>query len=151
MSDSFELLTPDNFVAGTVGEPGDRIFFLQAREGGDVVTLKVEKGQVQALASYLADVLEEHGMDATGAPPADMQEPAVAAWTVSALAIGLDRDSGAVVVIAEELVDNEDETPAEARFHLRPEQARGYVDHALLLVEYGRDFGRQNGHRRIGD
>ena len=39
MSDNFELLTPDNFVAGTVGEPGDRIFFLQARDGADVVTI----------------------------------------------------------------------------------------------------------------
>jgi len=59
MSDSFELRNPDNFVAGVVGEPGERIFFLQASEENLVVTMKVEKGQVQSLASYLADVLDD--------------------------------------------------------------------------------------------
>ena len=48
------------------------------------------------------------------------------------------------------LLDDDDDPEAEgaeARFHLTYEQARGFVGHALFLVEYGRDFGRQNGHR----
>ena len=59
MNDSFELRNPDNFVAGVVGEPGERIFFLQVSEENLLVTMKVEKGQVQSLASYLADVLDD--------------------------------------------------------------------------------------------
>ncbi|MDP7067902.1 MAG: DUF3090 family protein, partial [Acidimicrobiales bacterium] len=58
MTDNYEIRNPTNFVAGTVGGPGERIFYLQA-EGDDVVlTFKVEKGQVQSLASHLADVIE---------------------------------------------------------------------------------------------
>lgn len=147
MSESFDLTEPDNFVAGTVGEPGERIFYLQGRQGGELVTLKAEKGQIQALASYLAEVLETHHEGVAPIAPTNMEEPPMAAWTVGGLGIGLDESGGKVVVMAEELVDDEDETPADARFHLRPEQAKGYIDHALFLIEYGRDFGRQNGHR----
>ncbi len=147
MSDSFELRNPDNFVAGTVGEPGARIFFLQAREENLTLTLKCEKGQVQALASFLADVLEDRDVQPPPTRVADMTEPAIAAWTIGGIAIGIEPDSDSVVVVVQELVDNEGDEPAEARIHLDPGQARGFIDHALFLIEYGRDFGRQNGHR----
>jgi uncharacterized repeat protein (TIGR03847 family) len=45
---------PDRFVAGTVGEPGDRTFFIQAREGGRIVSVALEKVQVAVLAERLA-------------------------------------------------------------------------------------------------
>jgi uncharacterized repeat protein (TIGR03847 family) len=151
MSDSFELRNPDNFVAGTIGEPGQRIFFLQAVEENLVVTLKCEKGQVQALASYLGEVLEDQGLTPEPTPVRAMIEPAAAVWAVGGLAIGVEPDGDAIVVIAQELVDDEDDEPADARIHLTPGQAKGFLDNALFLVEYGRDFGRQNGHRPIGD
>jgi len=40
MSTSFEFLSPDHFTAGAVGQPGQRIFYLQSREKGQLVTLK---------------------------------------------------------------------------------------------------------------
>ncbi|MDG2112053.1 MAG: DUF3090 family protein [Actinomycetota bacterium] len=158
MSDSFELRNPDNFVAGTVGEPGERIFFIQAVEENLVVTLKCEKGQVQALASYLAEVLEDRGLDPQPTPVTNMSEPPIAAWTIGGLAIGVEPNNDAIVVIAQELADDfGDESPddgpdpADAHIHLTPGQAKGFIAQALFLVEYGRDFGRQNGHRPIGD
>lgn len=51
--------TPDRFVAGTVGQPGERTFFLQAREGNRVNSVAVEKQQVTVLAEHLERVLEE--------------------------------------------------------------------------------------------
>jgi len=80
-----------------------------------------------------------------------MVEPLVAVWTVGGLAIGVEQSSKALVVMAEELTDNEDDEPAHAHFHLNPGQAQGYIDQALFLIEYGRDFGRQNGHRRLDE
>lgn len=151
MSDSFELRNPDNFVAGTVGEPGERIFFIQAVEENLVVTLKCEKGQVQALASYLDEVLEDRGVEAQPTPVAHMTEPPIAAWTIGGLAIGVEPANDAIVVIAQELVDDPEDEPADAHIHLTPGQAKGFIAQALFLVEYGRDFGRQNGHRPIGD
>ena len=50
---------PDRFVAGTIGEPGDRTFFLQAREGGRVVSVALEKVQVAVLAERLGALLDE--------------------------------------------------------------------------------------------
>ena len=50
---------PERFVAGTVGEPGDRVFYLQARGGGRVVSVALEKVQVSLLAEKLDELLGE--------------------------------------------------------------------------------------------
>lgn len=50
---------PDRFVAGTVGQPGERAFFLQARQGNRITSVSVEKQQVTVLAENLEKVLEE--------------------------------------------------------------------------------------------
>ena len=50
---------PERFVAGTVGEPGARTFFLQARAGARVVSVALEKQQVAALAVRVDELLDE--------------------------------------------------------------------------------------------
>lgn len=50
---------PERFVAGTVGEPGARTFFLQARSGPRIVTVALEKQQVAALAERIDELLDE--------------------------------------------------------------------------------------------
>ena len=50
---------PERFVAGTVGQPGDRTFFLQARDGPRVVSIVLEKVQVAVLADRLGELLSE--------------------------------------------------------------------------------------------
>lgn len=147
MSESFDLLDPTNVVAGTVGGPGERIFFLQAHDASQLVTLKLEKGQVQALASGIAEVLDDVGDESDPIRPTEMVEPVMAAWTIAGLGIGVDPDAQRVVIIAEELVDDEDGESASAHLHLGHGEARGFVAHALALIDFGRDFGRQNGHR----
>ena len=47
------------FTAGTVGPPGQRVFYFQARDGDTVVTLRCEKQQVAALAEYFAGLLDD--------------------------------------------------------------------------------------------
>ena len=49
---------PDRFVAGTVGQPGERAFFLQAREGNRMTSVACEQ-QVSVLAEHLDRVLDE--------------------------------------------------------------------------------------------
>lgn len=68
---------PDRFVAGTVGEPGSRAFFLQAREGNRLVTVAVEKQQVAALAERTGSLLDEVESGADTALPAVTPEPMV--------------------------------------------------------------------------
>jgi uncharacterized repeat protein (TIGR03847 family) len=50
---------PERFVAGTVGPPGQRTFFLQARSGARLVSVALEKQQVQALAERIDELLDE--------------------------------------------------------------------------------------------
>ena len=50
---------PERFVAGTVGPPGQRTFFLQARAGTRIVSVALEKQQVQALAERIDELLDE--------------------------------------------------------------------------------------------
>lgn len=166
MNDDFDLRDPDTFVAGTVGPAGQRIFFLQAAEAGHVVSLKLEKGQVWALANLLGELLEGEGYDGPAAPFGKLAEPVTAVWTVGRLATGLDAESKVIVIIADEIEDDDDdvaeadagstgETAAEddertggrARFHLDYAMALAFAEQAKLLVEEGRDFGMRNGHR----
>ncbi|QYJ05036.1 DUF3090 domain-containing protein [Nocardioides panacisoli] len=65
---------PERFVAGTVGEPGARTFFLQARAGSRVVTVALEKQQVEALAERIDELLDE----VMGSPETEALIPAVA-------------------------------------------------------------------------
>jgi uncharacterized repeat protein (TIGR03847 family) len=50
---------PERFVTGTVGEPGQRTFFLQARDGGRLVSVSLEKQQLVALVERIDELLDE--------------------------------------------------------------------------------------------
>lgn len=71
---------PERFVAGTVGEPGHRVFYLQARHGARLVSVSLEKEQVAVLAERMEQLLDEL-MTATGdaavipaVPPLDLED-----------------------------------------------------------------------------
>jgi uncharacterized repeat protein (TIGR03847 family) len=51
--------SPDRFVAGTVGQPGERTFFLQVQQGSRLISVSLEKTQVQALAERLTYMIRE--------------------------------------------------------------------------------------------
>ena len=144
MSQSFELERPELFTAGTVGPPGQRVFYLQGREGDRLVTLKVEKEQVGALAEYLAGLLARLPTPAqpTGVDLA-LIEPIAPAWAVRSLGVGYDQTRDRFVIVAEEAVEGDpDEAAAEegasARFHVSPAQAAAFVERARGLVKAGR-------------
>ena len=46
-------------MAGTIGEPGERSFFIQARNKGRVISVALEKAQVQAIANRLELIVAE--------------------------------------------------------------------------------------------
>ena len=98
---------PDRFVAGTVGEPGQRTFFIQARKAGQVVSVVLEKIQVQVLAErldQLLDELEERGItpasDSAAVDSEPLDEPLVEAFRATTLTLGWDVDAERVLVEA---------------------------------------------------
>lgn len=113
--------SPDRFVAGTVGQPGNRTFFVQAREGDRIASVVLEKVQVAALAQRLGELLEELRRRGVEAPdtiaPSDvderpLDEPLVEAFRAGTLTIGWDPQNERVVLEALAMTD-EDEMDAE--------------------------------------
>jgi len=139
---SFDLEQPELFTTGAVGPKGQRVFYLQAREGGLLVTLKLEKQQVGALADYLEQMLEDlPGGAPVAASPPELVDPGTADWVVGGLGVAYDERLDRIVLIAEELTgedEDEDVAPAVARFHLRRDQVVAFVPHARSIVAAGR-------------
>lgn len=60
MSGQLFLFDPaERFVVGTVGVPGERTFFLQARTGSRLISVALEKTQVAALAERIQQIIRE--------------------------------------------------------------------------------------------
>lgn len=107
-----EFDNPDRFVPGTIGPPGARTFFLQARQGRALVSVSLEKVQVAALAERLRDLLDVVQADGVGPDVGDrnvtadkLEEPLVDAFRVGSMALGWNPSSERIVIEA---------TPAEA-------------------------------------
>lgn len=140
MSDSYDFDQLDFLTVGTLGPKGQRVFYMQCRAHGELVSLKLEKQQVAALAEYLDRVLEDLPEAAVGDPPddLDLREPVIEAWTVGALGVAYAQDDDRLVVIAEELVDDDGDDPASARFSLSRAQVAGLILRARDIVAAGR-------------
>ncbi|HET9076844.1 MAG TPA: DUF3090 family protein [Acidimicrobiales bacterium] len=113
MSRSFELPEAEWATVGAVGEPGQRTFYIQARQGEQLLTLKLEKQQVAALAQFLGEILADLPVpeDPDGAGSAALEEPVLAEWAVGSIQLSYDGPADRVVVLAEEIGDEEDEEP----------------------------------------
>lgn len=135
---SWELNDPDRVVVGTVGVPGERVFLIQARQGGEEFTLKLEKGQVRALSEYLGELLAE--LTAPGDLPTDMdlEQPAEPEWIVGTLGITYVEELDRLLLVAEEAVPEGVDPGEEARLFLTREQAGALAIKGAQLVEAGR-------------
>lgn len=104
MSRSFELPEAEWATVGTVGEPGHRTFYLQARQDDQLVTLKLEKQQVAALAQFLAEILSDlpSPEDPAAEVDQDLVEPVLPEWAVGAIQLAYDGSADRIVILAEE-------------------------------------------------
>jgi uncharacterized repeat protein (TIGR03847 family) len=99
---------PERFVAGTVGTPGERTFFLQARGNGRTVSVALEKVQVSLLAEKLEELLTEaqrrfgvdlpDGMASSDNEP--LETPVDEEFRVGTLGLAYDVDTATVVIEA---------------------------------------------------
>jgi uncharacterized repeat protein (TIGR03847 family) len=143
LSNSFQFDEVSRFTAGALGEPGSRVFYLQAVSGTEVMTLRLEKQQVQTLADYLASMLVELPQPAQEDVPSDLTliEPAMEEWVVGSIGIAHDEGAGRFVLVIEELIFEDDgrtDEPGNARISITIAQAVGFVPHALGQVMSGR-------------
>ncbi len=141
-------ITPEIFIADYTGEPGERTFFIQAKEV-EARTFLAEKQQVELLAERLREMLllldsEDEISSATPArdPDVSLEAPIEPEWRIGTIAIGYLEDSDRIVVSfappQEDPPDDPDDIEFDARFFLRKEQVRAFVLHALAVVAEGR-------------
>jgi len=146
---------PERFVAGTVGEPGERTFFLQARGAGRLVSVVLEKVQVSLLAEKLEELLTEAArrfgvataeeiFASDDNEPLDL--PLEEEFRVGTLGLAWDGDSETVVIEAIAVGEYEAEEPTEdelaeldrLRVRLTPAAARSFISRAKRVVSAGR-------------
>ncbi|MDH3705891.1 MAG: DUF3090 family protein [Acidimicrobiia bacterium] len=138
MNASFHFDEIERFTAGTIGPKGQRVFYLQADVDDRIISLKVEKQQVSALAEYLARLLEDVPATNDELDAGDLDESVLPEWTAGPLGVAYDEAADRIVVVAEELVEDESDDAATARFGISRAQAHAFVARARDVVAAGR-------------
>ena len=148
---------PDRFVAGTVGQPGERTFFLQAREGNRITSVACEKQQVSVLAEHLDKVLDEVVRRSAGeidVPPASasardvdpLDAPITEEFRVGTMTIAWDPSIHRIVIELFSNVDTEEDEPGVDPAAARQAEAESDEINAdevfvvKITASYARDF-----------
>ncbi len=158
----FDFDPPERFVAGTVGEPGQRTFFLQARGGGRVTSVSLEKQQVSVLAERVEALLDEVVRQSGGEAPvpamtpteledtAPLDAPIEEEFRVGTMALAWDGTTESVLVEAQArteddddadetpLIDADQDGPPLLRVRMTGAMARSFAKRASALVAAGR-------------
>ena len=148
--------TPDRFVAGTVGEPGNRTFYLQAEHDNRVISVMLEKQQVEMLAERVGALLVEiNRRFGTPLPPDGEVEdlnpltsPVDAEFRVGTMGLGWDAEAHSVVVEllavsdteydASVILDDSEDGPDAVRVFLSPDSARQFATRSQRVISAGR-------------
>jgi len=148
---------PRRFVAGTVGQPGARAFYLQIADERRVVSIALEKQQVALLADRMSQLLEE----VTNGEPDPMLAAALSdieglelpideEFRVGAMGLAWDEDDGMIVLEAQApvtedqdpaatlLSDDVEDGPDAVRIRMEPLMAQAFVTRARRVVAAGR-------------
>ncbi|KWX01319.1 Uncharacterized protein LI90_2347 [Carbonactinospora thermoautotrophica] len=163
----FNYDPPERFVAGTVGQPGQRTFYLQARGGGRITSVALEKEQVAILAQRIEELLD-HVVRETGGTtsvpaiaPADLEDndpldqPILEEFRVGTLTLAWEPEAERLVIVARALVpgregsaegeadeerhaEEEDPDVDVLRVRITGAQGRAFAKRALLVVAAGR-------------
>jgi uncharacterized repeat protein (TIGR03847 family) len=153
-------LTPQIFTADYLGRPGSRVFYIQARGDFGSQTYLVEKQQVAVLADKLRELLVMvDPADTVGAaepardPALALTEPTEPEWRIGMMGLSYEEADERVLILVRPVEEQapdeepsledeepslEDEDEPGVQFHLRRDQVRAFILHALAVVAEGR-------------
>ena len=136
---------PERFVAGTVGPPGGRTFFLQASGAGRLVSVSLEKVQVSVLADRVNDLLDTHAEGTATEPLGDgdtdpLATPIEDEFRVDTLALAWDPTRKVVIIEChdQDPEEAEEETVQTMRVVLSPPAARAFARRCGAVISAGR-------------
>ena len=111
---------PDRFITGTVGEPGERAFYVQLRNNSRLFSVAVEKAQVQAIAERLDVMISEIrksnpliSIEKSPIDEAPLESPVDAEFQVGAMSLAWDEESTLISIELYELEDDEEDSEGE--------------------------------------
>jgi uncharacterized repeat protein (TIGR03847 family) len=102
----------DRITADAIGDPGERVFYIQARAGAELITVIVEKQQVQLLSASVLELMATLEIE-TGEGPDEaemgLEEPLEPRWRTGRLALGYDQSQELFTLEIEEYRPESDE------------------------------------------
>jgi uncharacterized repeat protein (TIGR03847 family) len=107
-----EMDPVDRITAEAVGPPGERSFYIQARQGATLVTVLVEKQQVQLLSSSILEILARVGKETAPGPgdeEMELEEPLDPLWRAGRLSIGYQEERDLLLLEIEEFIPDDDD------------------------------------------
>jgi len=143
-------LTPEIFTADYVGQPGERSFYVQARDSSATHSYEIEKQQIVALADKLREVLVLVDPEDTVLATEPARDPALALaspiepdFRIGTIGLAYDESSDMVLVILQPVdAEETDEIIVESdegdRVLLRRDQVRAFILHATSIAAEGR-------------
>jgi uncharacterized repeat protein (TIGR03847 family) len=142
----YEFTRPDRFVSGTVGEPGERAFYLQLRSNSRLFSVAVEKAQVQAISARLevmiAEIRKSNPLMSIEKLPIDdapLESPIEAEFQIGAMSLAWDEDSKLICVELFELEDDEEDAEGEVvEINISVAMAASFAVRSKAVVNAGR-------------
>jgi uncharacterized repeat protein (TIGR03847 family) len=143
---TYDLDPVMRITASAVGPPGQRVFYIQARRGRELVSLLAEKEQVRALSQAIDKLLEElseknpllsSSDDLLLASDMSLEEPLEPSFRIAQMGIGYDTERDMVILVMQGAREEGSEQPT-ARFGATRQQMRALSEHASSVVAKGR-------------
>lgn len=146
MARQIELNPVSHLTIGTIGQPGQRTFYLQGSRGTQTVSLIIEKEQARMLVENFNSLLEDLDKRFPQNPTETqepvwmdmrLREPVESLFRVGNMGIGYNEASVQIVLVAYELVD-EDEEPSVVSYWATRSQIQALIQHADEIIKAGR-------------
>ena len=116
----YEFSRPERFIAGTVGEPGERAFYIQVRTSSRLFSVAVEKAQVQAISARLDVMISEIrkanpliNIEKFPIDDSPLESPVDAEFQVGAMSLAWDEESALISIELYELEEDEEDSEGE--------------------------------------
>jgi uncharacterized repeat protein (TIGR03847 family) len=145
---TYDLDPVTRITAHAVGEPGRRVFYIQARRDRELISLICEKEQVRALSLHINQLLEDlseknpllSSSDDTLILASDMnlEEPLESRFRVAQMGLGYDAERDLIILVMQGAAEEEGEEAPTARFSATRQQMRALSEHAARVVAKGR-------------
>ena len=140
------FLHPERFVTGTVGEPGERAFYLQVRNSSQLLSVAVEKAQVQAITTRLdvmiAEIRKVNPLITIEKFPIDdapLESPVDSEFQIGAMSLAWDEETSLICIELYELEEDEEESDGEvAEVNITIGMAAAFSTRSKAVVNAGR-------------